>query len=220
MFHSHQIKGRIVPVQDYLILRPVREKEIRKGILLPDNVENYGHCPVVAAGPKCQLKKGDTVYIQKFVEGELKFELNGKTVYAIRERHVNVAINPKGPVKLRAVGDKILVKREADATVEEIRKGIVIPSVAQEKTQRCKVLSLGSGILNGVEKHFEVRVGTTVLIAKYGGTEVTYGDKSYTIINENDVIGTLDEPAKLYNKKSSGPVARTAKALGSPRTTA
>ena len=191
MFNSHEIKGALAPVQDYLVLRPILEDEKVGGLFRPDNARAYGRCPVVAAGPKCELKKGDVVYIQRFVEGELKFTLNGETVYAIRERHVNVAINEKGPLKLRAVGNRILVRRLADQKGLEKRGRIWIPEKASEKTQRCEVLSVGGGMDKGEIKPFEVKVGTVVLIARYAGTEVRYGDEEYTIINENDVVGTL-----------------------------
>ena len=221
MFHSHEIKGTIVPIQDYLILRPIKEDEVQGGIHIPDNARNYGLCPVIAAGPKCQLKAGDTVYIQKFVEGELKLTLNGDQVYAIRERHVNVALSPKGAkCPLQAVGNRVLIKRLGDATKEEFRKGVWIPQAASEKTQKCQVLSLGSGLDRGTTTPFEIKVGTIILIAKYGGTELKYNGIEYTIINENDVIGTLDEPKESVKQTRSGPVARTEKALGSPRTTA
>lgn len=194
MFHSHRITGPFIPVQDYLVLRPIREEEMVGGILLPDSARNYGLCPVVAAGPKCELKAGDTVYIQKFVEGELKFHLNDDLVYAIRERHVNVAMNPEGSaVPIRAVGNRILVRRLV-VDEEEQRDGIWIPKTASEVTQRCEILSLGSGLEKGKVTEFEVKIGTIVLIAKYAGTEVRVGDEEFTIINEGDVVGTLDEP--------------------------
>lgn len=111
MFHAHQIKGTLRPLQDWVILAPVKEP-VRKrgGIVLPDRVEDYGRCRVVAVGPgflpydgkngtyksaliRTELKPGQFVYIQKFVEGEMKFVLNGENVYAIRERHLNVTIS-------------------------------------------------------------------------------------------------------------------------------
>lgn len=93
MFQALQIKGTIKPLQDWVVLRPVKEKEkVRGGILLPQNVRDYGRCPVVAVGPRCDLKVGDVVFIQKFVEGEVKFELNGEMVYMSRERHLNCTI--------------------------------------------------------------------------------------------------------------------------------
>lgn len=105
MFQSHNITGKFRPLQDWVILKPVREKQ-KGAIHLPDNMvtAEYGRCPVVAVGPRCQLKVGEVVFIQKFVEGEFKFELNGEMVYAIRERHINVTIEeppqkPSGPRK-------------------------------------------------------------------------------------------------------------------------
>lgn len=107
MFHAHEIKGEVRPLQDWVILAPVKEKErIRNGVLLPDRVEDYGRCRVVAVGPgfrpyrdgvygplfPSDLKPGMFVYVQKFVEGEMRFVLNGEPVYCIRERHLNVTI--------------------------------------------------------------------------------------------------------------------------------
>lgn len=113
MFHAHNIEGAFRPLQDWVILAPIKEdpkNRKRGGILLPDRVEDYGRCRVVAVGAghqpydgkngsykpaliRTELKVGEFVYIQKFVEGEMKFVLNGETVFAIRERHLNVTIS-------------------------------------------------------------------------------------------------------------------------------
>lgn len=103
MFHSHKLKGTFRPIQDYVLLRPIKEPETTKGgILLPASARQYGRCEVLSTGPgrrtdhgeliPCELKVGQFVFIQKFVEGELKFNLNGDDVYVIRERHVNCTI--------------------------------------------------------------------------------------------------------------------------------
>ena len=103
MHQSHEIKGNFRPIQDWVILAPVKEKERKRGgILLPDSIQDYGRCRVVAVGPgtrgifgalkATELKPGKFVFIQKFVEGECKFKLNGEEVYAIRERHLNCTI--------------------------------------------------------------------------------------------------------------------------------
>lgn len=92
MINTHDIKGTLRPLQDWLILAPEHKAEKIGNILLPDNARTYGRCPVVAAGPDCELKVGQVVYLQKFVDGEFKFTLNGRTVFAIRERHCSVII--------------------------------------------------------------------------------------------------------------------------------
>ena len=138
-------------------------------------------------------------------------------MYCIRERHVNVAIAPKGAkCPLRAVGNRVLIKRLGDLKTEEKRGLLFIPQTASEKTQRCKVLSLGSGLDRGNTSPFEIKVGTIVLIAKYGGTELKYNKEEYTIINENDVIGTLDETVKHPKKERSGPALKSEKPPGRP----
>lgn len=109
MINATQIRATFRPLHDWVVLKPIEEKErLRGGILLPSRVEDYGRCEVVAVGPglrpcrdgvfygplvPTELKVGQFVFIQKFVEGELKFELNGEKVYLIRERHLNVTID-------------------------------------------------------------------------------------------------------------------------------
>lgn len=93
MFHSLQIKGKFTPLQDWLIVAPEKIPERTSGgVLLPQNARDFGRCPVIAAGPRCELKPGAVLWIERFVEGEFKFTLNGQSVYAIRERHANVVL--------------------------------------------------------------------------------------------------------------------------------
>lgn len=213
MFHSQEITGAIRPVQDYLVLRPIKEEAKQRGVFIPDAARSYGRCPVVAAGPDCQLGPCDCVYIQRFVEGEFKFQLNGEAVYAIRERHVNVAMNVgRGPggAPLKAVADRILVRRIKEP--EQVRGGIFIPETAQEKTQRCEVVSVGGGMCAGKRHVFQVKPGDLVLIAKYTGTEVKIDGEAFTVINEGDVIGVLEEnvdtPTRQPKRHLTRPPAR------------
>lgn len=114
MFHSFEVKGRFRPLQDWVILRPIKEPENKGGILLPDSARLYGSCEVMAVGPgqraykdglygsalvPTELKVGQFVYIQKFVEGEMRFNLNGQYVYAIRERHLSLVIEHGPAIK-------------------------------------------------------------------------------------------------------------------------
>lgn len=108
MHHSHEIKGALRPLQDWVVLRPVKEPErVRGGIVLPDKVEDFGRCEVMAVGPgyrpnshgiyssafiPTELKVGQFVYVQKFVDGELRIKLNGDACYLIRERHLSLTV--------------------------------------------------------------------------------------------------------------------------------
>src|SRR6187551_1515982 len=134
MFHSHNIEcSEFRPLQDWLILAPEKvDGEMKGGIFVPANPHAFGKCQVLAAGPDCSLTLKDTVWMQKFVEGELKFALNGVPCYAIRERRVNVAIKGKG---LKAVGDRVLVKRID--TFKEKQGFLWVPKSAAETSQEC-----------------------------------------------------------------------------------
>lgn len=112
MIGATQINGNFRPLHDWVVLRRLKDAKdnVRGGLLLPENVKlhEYGRCEVVSVGPgirpcpggvfygpliPCELKPKQHVYIQKFVEGEVKFELNGEEVFLVRERHLNVTID-------------------------------------------------------------------------------------------------------------------------------
>ena len=93
---------------------------------------------------------------------------------------------------LRPLGDKVVVEviDEPQTTVS----GIVLPDTAKEKSQRGKVIAVGSGKLldNGTREPMEVKVGDTVLFAKYGGTEVDLGGRELMILSQRDIHAVLD----------------------------
>lgn len=110
MMHSHQITGSFRPLQDWVILAPEELVTEKGGIVLPDATERmkeYRRARVVAVGPGYQvcnggvyksaliateLKVGQFVFIQRFVDGELSFTLNGEKCFACRERHLSLVI--------------------------------------------------------------------------------------------------------------------------------
>ena len=68
--------------------------------------------------------------------------------------------------------------------------GIILPDTAKEKPQEGKIVAIGKGRLleNGTVRPLDVKVGDTVLFAKYSGTEVSHGDKEFLILREDDVL--------------------------------
>ena len=77
---------------------------------------------------------------------------------------------------------------------QETKKGgIIIPDTAKEKPQEGKVVALGTGKLddNGKKVEFTVKKGDTVLISKYGGTEIKVDGESYLIMREDDILGII-----------------------------
>ena len=97
---------------------------------------------------------------------------------------------------IQPLGDRILVKllQEEDKSPG----GIILPDSAKEKPQEAKVVAVGKGRLleDGTVRPIEVRIGDTVLFAKYSGAEVTHEEKEFLIIREEDVLGVLKENKK------------------------
>src|SRR5579872_6691539 len=95
-------------------------------------------------------------------------------------------------VKLRPLGDRLIVKALARETVT--KSGIVLPDTAKEKPQEGEVLAVGSGKVldNGKRTTLEVQVGQRVLFAKYAGTEVKMDGEEYLILRESDVMGIVE----------------------------
>ena len=90
-------------------------------------------------------------------------------------------------MQLKPLGDKVIV--EIIDEPQTTASGIVLPDTAKEKSQRGKVLAVGSGKLldSGERVPLEVHEGDTVVFAKYGGTEVTLEGKELMILSERDI---------------------------------
>ena len=95
-------------------------------------------------------------------------------------------------MKVRPLGDRLLVKRE-EAT-ETVRGGIIIPDTAKEKPQEGRVVSVGPGRLdeNGKRVALEVKKGDLILMGKYAGTEVKIDGDEHIIMREEDVLAVLE----------------------------
>ncbi|MCA9284856.1 MAG: co-chaperone GroES [Phycisphaerales bacterium] len=96
-------------------------------------------------------------------------------------------------MKVRPLGDKILVKRsEAQSKTDS---GIFLPESAKDKPKRGKVIAVGSGILNkdtGAYMPFTVKKGDSVIFSSYSGTEVKIENDEYLIMSEDDILGIIE----------------------------
>ena len=93
-------------------------------------------------------------------------------------------------MKIRPLGDRVLVEpiEEKEQTVG----GIIIPDAAKEKPMQGKVIAVGKKTdKDGKELAFDVKVGDTVLLPKYGGTEVKLGEQKLQLVREEDLLGVL-----------------------------
>jgi len=96
-------------------------------------------------------------------------------------------------MNFKPLGDRVLVEPAKDDK-QEIG-GIIIPDSAQEKSQQGEVIALGTGGKddNGNDKPFNVKVGDTVLLPKYGGTEIKLEGTTYQILREDDILGVVNK---------------------------
>lgn len=95
-------------------------------------------------------------------------------------------------MKLRPLGDKVLVKRkEAES---QTKSGIYLPETAKEKPQKATVLATGDGKLleNGKRANFQVKKGDTVIIGKWGGTELKVDDQEMLVMSEDEILAVVD----------------------------
>jgi chaperonin GroES len=93
--------------------------------------------------------------------------------------------------KIRPLGDRVLVE---PTDVKEMTKGgIIIPDNAKEKPMEGKVIAVGKKRdKDGKEIKFDVKAGDTVLLPKYGGTEVKLNNKTYQLVREEDLLGVIE----------------------------
>ncbi|CAM3573419.1 co-chaperone GroES [Deinococcus frigens] len=94
---------------------------------------------------------------------------------------------------LKPLGDRVLVEIVED-TEQKTAGGLFVPDSAKEKSQRGKVISVGSGKMldNGTRVALDVKEGDTVYFAKYGGTEVNLEGKNYSILAERDILAIVE----------------------------
>ena len=94
---------------------------------------------------------------------------------------------------LAPLADRVVV-RPSDK--EEVTKsGLVLPDTAKERPQEGKVIAAGPGrvLEDGKRLALEIKVGQTVLYAKYAGTEYKLDDDELLILREADVLAIVND---------------------------
>ena len=91
---------------------------------------------------------------------------------------------------IKPLADRVLV---LPAQAEEKVGGIIIPDTAKEKPQEGVVVAVGAGKVydNGQRVAPEVKVGDTVMFAKYAGSELEIDGATHLIISERDILAVL-----------------------------
>ena len=94
-------------------------------------------------------------------------------------------------LSLKPLGDRLVVKpiEQDDVTVG----GIMLPDTAKEKPQKGEILAAGPGARNdaGERVEMDVKVGDTVLYAKYAGTEIKLEGDKVLVLRESDILAIV-----------------------------
>ena len=96
-------------------------------------------------------------------------------------------------MNLKPLGDRLVVKPAEQE--EQTTSGIFLPETAKEKPQQGVVVAAGPGARkeDGERIELDVKVGDTVLYAKYAGTTVKLDDNEYLILKESDILAIVEE---------------------------
>lgn len=98
------------------------------------------------------------------------------------------------PVNIKPLADRVVVE-PIEEEVQTFAGGqLVLPDTAKEKPQQGKVLAVGPGRRDEEGKRIpmEVKVGDTVIYAKYSGTTFKTGGKEILILKESDILAIVE----------------------------
>ena len=95
-------------------------------------------------------------------------------------------------MKIRPLHDRVIVKPLAEDRTSS--GGIVIPDTAGEKPTRGKIVAVGKGRILDNEKvrPCDVKVGDTILFAKYSGAEVKVEGEELVVMREEDIMAVIE----------------------------
>ena len=98
----------------------------------------------------------------------------------------------KSKTTLQPLGDRVVVKR--DDSEDKTAGGIVLPSAAQDKPARGKIISVGDGKLldDGSRASFQVKKGDRVIFSSYAGESFTLNEEELLLMREEDILAVIE----------------------------
>ena len=91
-------------------------------------------------------------------------------------------------IGIKPLGARVVIKKmEAE---EKTEAGLLLSGSAKEKPQQAEVLAVGPGTK---DEPMELKVGDSVVFSRYGGSELKYHGVEYTIINQKDILATIEK---------------------------
>ena len=89
-------------------------------------------------------------------------------------------------MQIKPFEDRVLVEPE-EVSESKTKAGIIIPDTAKEKPRRGKVVEVGTD----EELADKIKMGDTVLYAKFTGDELEFEGKKYLIISRADILAVI-----------------------------
>ena len=86
-------------------------------------------------------------------------------------------------INIRPIGERIVVKSLETET--KTASGIYIPDSAKEKPNTAEVIAVSK------TEEVDVKVGETVLYAKFAGTKVELEGIEYLILEKNEILAVI-----------------------------
>jgi chaperonin GroES len=98
-------------------------------------------------------------------------------------------------LNIKPLADRVVIEPLDEEEVTFAGGQLVLPDTAKEKPQQGKILAVGPGRLDedGKRMPMDVKVGDTVVYAKYAGTSFkTKEGKEILFLKESDILAVLD----------------------------
>lgn len=93
-------------------------------------------------------------------------------------------------MNIKPLYDRVVLA--AEDVKSKTASGIMLPEMAQEKSQVGTVVAVGTGIdLDGNKSEIQVKIGDKVLYSKFAGVEIKIEDKNYIVVRQTDILAIL-----------------------------
>ena len=102
-----------------------------------------------------------------------------------------MATETKTKIQIQPLADRVVVRPSEPESQRP--SGIYVAETAKEKPQKGTVLAVGPGKWeDGQVEPMNVKVGDTVLFAKYAGTEIKLDDEDVLILSQKDILAKIN----------------------------
>jgi len=89
-------------------------------------------------------------------------------------------------MQIKPFEDRVLIEPE-EVSESRSKAGIILPDTAKEKPRRGKVVEVGTD----EELAEKIKIGDTVVYAKFTGDEIEFEAKKYLLISRSDILAVI-----------------------------